>query len=83
MKYPAKLNEDYFARIAGKPDKKFYLVFDLAGFDDDEFHEKHLYPYNNSVNSFKSSVIDDIKFEMPSVPPLYNWNALPKVLHFI
>ena len=78
MKYPSNLNNDYFKRISQKPDKKFYLVFDLVGYDDEEFHEKNLYPYNNSVNTFKGSLIDNIKFEMPPVVPLYNWPLMPK-----
>ena len=81
MRYSSKSNKnDYFKRISNEPDKKFYLVFDLVGYDDDEFHENPLYPYNNSVNTFKGSLIDDIKFSMPPVVPLFNWNSLPKNL---
>ena len=74
MKYPS--DSDYFKRISQQPDKKFYLVFDLVGYDDDEFHEKHLYPYNSSVNTFKGSLIDNIKFQFPPVVPLYNWPSI-------
>jgi hypothetical protein len=73
-----KSSIDYLSRISQKPARQFYLVFDLAGYDDDEFHEKNLYPYNNSVNTFKSSLIDNIKFEMPPLVPLYNWALMPK-----
>ena len=53
---------------------------DLPSYDDPEFHDETLYPMHKSLNTFKSSLIDDIKFKFPSAPPLFNWDLIDKVI---
>ena len=53
---------------------------DLPGYNDPEFHDETLYPLNKSLNTFKSSLIDDIKFKSPTAPPLFNWDLIDKVI---
>lgn len=76
-------NDDYIKRISGTPDKKFFLNMDLTSVDDPEFHNHELYPINGSSSQWTASVMNDIKFHMPSIPPLYNWDQLDKVIFFL
>lgn len=56
---------------------------DLTSVDDPEFHDHELYPINGSSSEWTASVMNDIKFHMPSIPPLYNWDQLDKVIFFV
>lgn len=82
MKYPKNLENDYFASIAKQPDKKFYFNIDLIHANDGEMMQKDLYPYQViGEEIWRSSSFNGIKFEMPGVPPLYNWNSIDKAIH--
>jgi hypothetical protein len=69
-------NEAFFKRIAQTPDKQIFLNLQLDPVFDGEFEVASVYS-NSSV--IESSLINFIKFDMPSVPPLYNWNQMKKV----
>ena len=56
---------------------------DLPSYDDPEFHDETLYPMRKSLNTFKSSPIDDIKFKFPTLPPLFNWDLIDKVIKIL
>lgn len=72
---------NYFERIVQEPDQKLYLNMDLLSYDDPQFHQKDLYSYNLSINSYKAPVINDLEFRMPPFPPFFVWNKLPQVKH--
>ncbi|CAF0776208.1 unnamed protein product [Brachionus calyciflorus] len=78
LKFPQNISSDYFDKISQKPDRVLYLNYDIKQMDDPEFHNPDLYSFKNSLNHWKTSLIDDINFDMPSEPPLLNWNKMSK-----
>lgn len=78
-RYATGDKDDYFKRISGIPDKKFYLNLDLIRGDDPEVFNVPLYPFKNSTSHFSTAVINNIKYHMTNFPPLYNWDQMNKV----
>jgi hypothetical protein len=85
MKSPKKTPQEEFTKlISRKPDRTLYVAMGIPDYSDPEFQQPDLYPFDNSVSPWGMNVINDIKFMMPNIPPLYNWDKIPKVYkHFI
>ena len=79
-RYASGDKDDYFKRISRTPDKKFYIKLDSSNVNDPEFFNKPLYPFENSTSSWSITLINDIKYRMTSMPPLYNWDKMDKVI---
>jgi hypothetical protein len=83
MKYGGSDKDAYFKAISKTSNKKFYINMDLIGVDDPETQQHDLYPYKETFqfkNAWETSVINNIKFKMPHMPPLYNWDKINKVI---
>jgi hypothetical protein len=63
-------------------DKKFYLSIDFYKIDNIEFHPSDLYSFEASKKQVFTPQINKITLMMPPVPPLYQWNDVPKVCFF-
>jgi hypothetical protein len=81
MKSPKNTPEEEFTKlISRKPDRTVYVAMGITwDYSDPEFQQPDLYSIDNSVSPWGMNVINDIKFMMPHVPPLYNWDKIPKV----
>ena len=85
LKYGDSDKDVYFEKISRKPDKKFYLNMDIMALNDPEFHHPELYSFDESQNNIKpsntwrSSLVNNIKFTMPDSPPLLTWETMNKV----
>lgn len=78
-RYGSSDKDDYFTRISKTPDIKFYLNFDLKDYNDPEFEVYDLYHIGQSNSSWSPALINNIKYHMTSIPPLYNWDKMNKV----
>ena len=79
-RYGSGDKDDYFKRISRIPDKKFFLNLDLINVNDPEYFNVPLYPFANATSHWSIAVINDIKYHMTSMPPLYNWDKMDKVI---